>query len=147
MTYSHCCIDNLLQESRSGNRDTSGAASAVAKSKILLDWRRVVDAKLKVVGCGDRDDWTWFQAWQTGKDKEGRGHNVRLLVWVIDWILRLYPEEMKTKQGQVKESSVMLWHLILKYPLNIHMEMSSRQLDTKKLQKEHILNGQTCSPK
>lgn len=147
MTYSHCCIDNLLQESRSGNRDTSGAASAVAKSKILLDWRRVVDAKLEVVGCGDKDDWTWFQAWHRGKDKEGRGHNVRLLVWVIGWILRFYPEEMKTKQGQVKESSVMLWHLILKYPLNIHMEMSSRQLDTKKLQKEHILNGQTCSPK
>lgn len=56
MTYSHCCIDNLLQESPSGSRDTSGAASAVAKSRILLHWPREVDAKLEVAGCGDRDD-------------------------------------------------------------------------------------------
>ena len=61
-------------------------------------------------------------------------------------MVRLFTEERKAKQGKVRESRVMLWPLDLKYLLNIHMEMSSRQVDTKKLQKEHIKQPK-CSPK
>lgn len=42
--------------------------------------------------------------------KEEGGINVRLLVWVIGWMVRLFTEE-KTKQGQIREPRVIRWPL------------------------------------
>lgn len=68
-----------------------------------------------------------------GERKKEGSVNVRLLVWLTGQMVRLFTEKRKTKQGQVKKSKLCVGHLILKCLLNSHMEMPSRQVDTRKL--------------
>lgn len=107
----------MWQGSKRGNRDTSGSTVGVAKSRIMALWPKVVDAemgrqtgKIELIRQDDRVDMGG------GTKKEG-SRNVRLLVWVADWMVRPFTEGRKTKWGQVRESRVTLWLVGFEMPI------------------------------